>query len=245
MTTVREHYDELLGSFYVWMLGDLEQALGGAREELATLGIGPGAGRVAVDLGAGPGVHAIPLAELGYSVLAIDGCRELLDVLARRAGERDVRIELGDLLAFRARITAPADVVLCMGDTLTHLESHAALAALLDMVAGALAPGGCFVATFRDLFSTELTGTARFLPVRSDEQRIHTCFLEYGERTVTVNDVVYERGADGAWKLRTSSFPKLRIDPAWARDHLTGLGLETRVEPGARGMQRLVARRVR
>lgn len=243
MASVREHYDELLGGFYVWMLGDLEQAIAGARDELAALGIAPGAGRIAVDLGAGPGVHAIPLAELGYSVLAIDGCRELLDVLARRAGELEVRIELGDLLAFRARVSEPAAVVLCMGDTLTHLESHAALEALFGMVAGALAPGGRFVATFRDLFSTELTGTARFIPVRSDERRIHTCFLEYGERTVTVHDLVYERAADGSWRLRTSSFPKLRIDPAWVRDHLAGLGLETRIEPGARGMSRLVARR--
>lgn len=243
MGSVREHYDELLGGFYVWMLGDLEQALASAREELAALGIGPGAGRLAVDLGAGPGVHAIPLAELGYSVLAIDGCRELLDVLSRRAGDLPVRIELGDLLAFPARVGGPADVIVCMGDTLTHLESHATLEALFEMVARALAPGGTFAATFRDLHSSELTGTARFLPVRSDEQRIHTCFLEYGERTVTVNDVVYERAADGGWRMRTSSFPKLRIDPAWARDHLAGLGLEARLEPGARGMQRLVARR--
>jgi SAM-dependent methyltransferase len=243
MASVREHYDELLGGFYVWMLGDLEQALAGAREELSALGLRRGSGRVAVDLGAGPGVHSIPLAELGYSVLAIDGCRELLDVLARRADGLPVRIELGDLLAFRARVGGPADVIVCMGDTLTHLESHAAVEALLDMVAGGLAPGGLFVATFRDLFTSALTGTARFLPVRSDEQRIHTCFLEYGEHTVMVHDVVYERAAEGGWHLRTSAFPKLRIDPGWARDHLARLGLDARLETGARGMLRLTARR--
>ena len=43
-----------------------------------------------------------------------------------------------------------ADLILCMGDTLTHLDTVDAVGALSRTVANRLAPGGRFVATFRD-----------------------------------------------------------------------------------------------
>ena len=60
-----------------------------------------------------------------------------------------------------------------------------------------------------------LTGTARFLPVRADDQRILTCFLEYGPSHVTVHDLLHEREAGGAWRLQTSAYRKLRLSPGW------------------------------
>ena len=81
MASVQEHYDNHLGAIYGWMIGDFETAKAAAREELRAAGIFDGAGRIAVDLGAGPGAHAIALAEAGYSVTAIDACAELLEQL--------------------------------------------------------------------------------------------------------------------------------------------------------------------
>jgi 2-polyprenyl-3-methyl-5-hydroxy-6-metoxy-1,4-benzoquinol methylase len=85
VATVSDHYDKHLGPIYSWMVGDVSAAIERNREELRALGIRPGPTGTAVDLGAGPGMHAIPLAELGFSVLAIDTCGPLIAELRERA----------------------------------------------------------------------------------------------------------------------------------------------------------------
>ena len=67
MTTAQQHYDELLASIYVWMAGGLPSALASGAQDVAALVPGNG---LAVDLGAGFGMHAIPLARGGYDVVA-------------------------------------------------------------------------------------------------------------------------------------------------------------------------------
>jgi SAM-dependent methyltransferase len=244
MGSVQQHYDHHLGAIYGWMIGDFEAAKAAAREELRAAGISGGAGRTAIDLGAGPGAHAVVLADEGYAVSAIDTCAELLDELRANAGNRSIRCVHDDLLRWREYCEDPVHVVLCMGDTLTHLESPASVDALFASVAEALAPGGVFVATFRDYAGKALEGDARFIPVRQAKSRILTCFLEYGETAVTVHDLLHER-TNGGWTLRVSSYPKLRLSPEWARSVLDRLGVAASIEPGPRGMIRLIARRPR
>jgi SAM-dependent methyltransferase len=242
MSSARDHYDELLGSIYSWMLGDWETVLQEARDELRDLGIGGASstGGVAIDLGAGTGAHSIPLAELDYSVVAVDTCAALLDQLKGRMAGHDIHPVLGDLLSFRSFHPGMADVILCMGDTLTHLREPEDVEELFHQIKAALAPGGLFVATFRDYSSTPLSGTSRFIPVRSDENRILTCFLEYRDDSVLVHDLLHSRSASG-WETRVSAYPKLRLDPSALQAGLHRLGLAARLEPGRRGMVRLVA----
>lgn len=213
-----------------------------SREELRALGVRPGSTATAVDLGAGPGLHAIPLAELGFSVLAIDACGPLVEELRSRTGTLPVRAVEGDLREFRQYLDGPADAMLCMGDTLTHLPDREAVEALLKDVAAALAAPGVFVTTFRDYASVTLSGTQRFIPVRSDATRSLTCFLDYGEETVTVYDLVHEWGEGGA-RFSVSSYPKLRLSPDWVAEKLTGLGLSVQRDTTPSGMVRIVARR--
>jgi len=56
-----------------------------------------------------------------------------------------------------------------------------------------------------------------------------------------VHDIVHERGDDGAWRMRLSSYEKLRLDPAWVEAALHRAGLVAEVSPGPRGMARIVA----
>jgi SAM-dependent methyltransferase len=241
MATVSEHYDRHLGPIYAWMIGDIAAAMERNREELRALSVSPGATGAAVDLGAGPGLHAIPLAELGFSVLAVDTCGALAGELQERAGALPVRSVEGDLREFRRHLQGPVDVILCMGDTLTHLPSREAVEALLNDVAAALARPGVFIATFRDYASVALEGERRFVPVRSDAARSLTCFLEYGEETVTVYDLVHERTESGT-KFSVSSYPKLRLSPDWVVGRLTDLGFTVQRDVTASGMVRIVAR---
>jgi SAM-dependent methyltransferase len=244
MTSVQQHYDHHLGAIYGWMIGDFEAAKAAAREELRAAGISGGGGRKAIDLGAGPGAHAIVLADEGYAVTAIDTCAELLDQLRANADDRSIRCVHDDLLRWREHCKDPVHVVLCMGDTLTHLESPASVDALFAGVAEALAPGGVFVATFRDYASKTLEGDARFILVRQAKSRILTCCLEYGETAVTVHDLLHE-WTDAGWRLRVSSYPKQRLSPERARSAFERLGLTASLVPGPRGMMCLIVRRPR
>lgn len=91
----------------------------------------------------------------------------------------------------------------------------------------ALRPGGSVALTYRDL-TQPLEGVDRFVPVRSTEDRIMLCFLDYAaDDVVAVHDVVYTLEGDG-WRMRTSSYPKLRLAPAWIVDRLSNAGVQVR-----------------
>lgn len=242
MTTVADHYDNHLGPVYGWMIGDESAALERNREYFRRLGLRPGPAGSAVDLGAGNGLQSIPLAELGFAVTAVDLCAPLLAELREKAGALPIRTVPEDLLAFLRRSTDPADAIVCMGDTLTHLDSPAAVEELIAGSARLLAPGGLLALTFRDYVSAELRGDARFIPVRGDESRILTCFLEYQEGYVEVHDILHRR-QDGRWALAVSSYRKLRLDRAWVAERLRAAGLEIVRHAVANGMIDLVAGR--
>lgn len=108
----------------------------------------------------------------------------------------------------------------------------------LPLPAGALAPGGRFALSFRD-YGEPLVAEKRFIPVRSDEQRILTCFLEYDEDNVVVHDILHQRAASG-WQTKVSSYRKLRLPVDRVISCLECFGFETRRERGVRGMIRVI-----
>jgi SAM-dependent methyltransferase len=240
MTSVAEHYEKVLSPVYSWMAGGVDAALAAGAREIADLGLELPAGKPVVDLGAGFGMHAIPLARAGARVLAIDSSRRLLDELVRLADNLPVTTAHDDLLSFRTHVTEPPAAILCMGDTLTHLPEHTNVDFLVQEVAEVLEPGGWFVLSFRD-YGVPLHDEQRFIPVRADERRILTCFLEYADDSVLVHDILHERTGD-AWETRVSSYRKLRISPDHVIGSLESFGFDIRREPGVRGMVRIVAR---
>ena len=183
----------------------------------------------AVDLGAGCGFQAIPLARLGFSVTAIDLDRKLLAELQAHAGDENIETVCADLVDFRRHTPQPVELVVCMVDTLLHLASQDVVEHLFDDVLAALEPGGTFIATFRD-FSVAAEELDRFISVRSDEHTIFTCFLEFEPATVKVHDLVYRR-IDGDWKFAKSYYRKLRLSTAWVVSTLRAVGFQ-KVETG-------------
>jgi len=240
LATVAEHYERVLSPVYSWMAGGVDAALAAGKAEIEALQLGLPAGAVAVDLGAGFGMHTIPLARAGVRVIAVDSSSQLLGELGRLAGDLPIEVVHDDLLSFRAHLKEKVAAIFCMGDTLTHLPEHTNVDFLVQEAAEALAPGGCFVLSFRD-YSEALLDASRFIPVRSDERRILMCFLEYEEDSVVVNDVLHERAGD-AWETRVSSYRKLRLSPGRVTGSLESFGFDARQEPGPRGMVRIVAR---
>lgn len=242
MPSVQEHYDDLLAEHYTWMLGgDIEQAARGQRILLDQLGSRPAGhagGSVAVDVGCGSGAQTLALADMGFeTVLGVDSNSALLAELAgHAAGRPAVRTVHGDALDVLADLAPDSvDVVVCMGDTVLHLPTKQAVIGLVTGAATALRSGGSLVLTYRDL-TVALEGVERLIPVRSTADQIMLCFLDYqGADTVAVHDVIYTRTGSG-WEVHKSSYPKLRLDPAWLVDQLDAAGL--RVEHHALGTNR-------
>jgi SAM-dependent methyltransferase len=188
-------------------------------------------------------MHAIALARGGYEVLALDTSAALLDVLRQQGAGLPLDAVCANLLDLREHAAKPAALIVCLGDTLTHLESVTAVQRLVENVAASLEAGGRFVATFRD-DTRPATGNARFIPVRSDANRIHTCFLEERTDHIMVHDMVHERAGE-IWRMHVSSYPKLRLAPDAVADMLRASGLHPTVAQGPRGMVSIVAQRHR
>lgn len=240
MNTVKEHYDQQLADVYSWMAGGFETVAERNRIFLRQLELDKLPRGLAIDLGAGSGFQSVPLAEFGFSVVAVDFSNALLAELRQRAGNLPIEAVQDDILNFSKHIDDAAQVILCMGDTLTHLESLSAVKTLLRDAARFMAKSGKLVLTFRDYFSIELRNEQRFIPVQADESKIFTCFLEYYEDFVEVFDLLY-RKENEQWMLNVSSYPKLRLDRSWVVNQLLENELSVVHNELVNGMIKIVA----
>jgi len=241
MVSVEEHYDNLLAAYYSWMSGGFDLKIEEYRTFFRNHGIRPTGSGVAVDFGAGSGFQSIPLAEAGFRVIALDTSRQLLAELKEKAKKLPIETIQDSILNFASHSPAEIEIGVCMGDTLTHLQSLEQVQQLLEKTYPALAQNGNLILSFRDL-THELSGLDRFIPVRSDANRIFTCFLEYEPQHVVVHDIVYEKIND-QWKMKKNAFRKLRISPQWVNDILVMLGYEVATFDVHQGIVTLIARK--
>ncbi|MBL8620958.1 MAG: class I SAM-dependent methyltransferase [Myxococcales bacterium] len=243
MADARQHYAGLLADVYLWSVSRRGDPFARAAAWLAAHGLDGAA--TYLDLGAGFGAHALPLAQAGKQVTAVDFDPTLLAALRTAATRAGVAIEVaeGDLGAFVAAAAGRRwDVIVCAGDTLTHLPAMADAAALIAAAAARLAPGGALALEWRD--STEFTaeGVARFVEVGRDARRLMHCLLEPIDADhLRVTDLVTEVGPDGP-TARISDYLKLRLSPSRVAAWATAAGLRVAPARVERGMTTLVAR---
>jgi len=241
MNSSASHYDTLLAGHYTWMSGGPEMNYEKNELFFRDAGIRGEPGSRALDLGCGSGFQSIALARMGFNVTAIDQSAGLLKELDAEKGDLPVRTVHDDLLNFSGHCAGDIKLMVCMGDTLTHLDSKQAVAQLFKMCSDRLSPGGRLVITYRDMAS-ELSGLDRFIPVRSSSRKVFTCFLEYGDNRVKVHDLVYERHQD-RWQFKKSCYYKLRLPRDWVTRELGACGFEVSVSTAWNGMTAVLATR--
>ena len=239
---VRAHYDELLASHYSRLFGDFEAKVAEQRALLERLGVAAGAGALAVDLGCGSGFQSLALARLGFRVRAVDLSPRLLAELTGRAAGMPVETIAGDLRDAAGLVPPGAAIVVCMGDTLSHLPREADLDDVFGGLAGRLAAGGRVILTFRDL-SKEARDLDRFIPVCALDDLVVTCFLEYEPQTVKVHDLVWTRQA-GRWRFQRGMYRKLRLAPSAVCARLERAGFRVGRDDAPGGLAVLVGTRV-
>jgi len=224
MASATEHYQKLLAEYYSWISGGLARNVRQNLNFFKVHHIQPLRSGVAVDLGAGCGFQSIPLLQLGFRVIAIDSSTKLLAELKQNAQSQSIHIINDDLLNLSRHCVSPVELVVCMGDTLTHLKTRQAIRQLFRRIFSVLETGGRLILTFRDL-SMKVTGLDRFIPVRNDTDTIFTCFLEFEKDYIKVHDLIYTRRHD-RWRLKKSFFKKLRISAQWTEEVLEAVGFK-------------------
>ncbi|MCH2022949.1 MAG: class I SAM-dependent methyltransferase [Saprospiraceae bacterium] len=205
----KEHYDNHLGFFYSWIIGDFDQKKNEFLNFCKSQEIQPTYSGLALDLGAGNGIQSIALAELGFKVVAIDFNKTLLDELKSKIDGLNIETINADFKDISNFSDKNPELIICCGDTLAHLGSQEEIEQTILNIKKALSPEGKFIFSFRD-YSFVLTDTMRFIPVKSDAKRIFTCYLEYFESKVRVTDLVYEH-INNEWIQKISSYEKVRI----------------------------------
>ena len=78
MALVKEHYEQILSDIYSWMFGGFDNGIGKNLDFFEKYDISSTGSGVAIDLGAGCGFQSIPLAQIGFSVTAIDLDKKLV-----------------------------------------------------------------------------------------------------------------------------------------------------------------------
>lgn len=192
-----------------------------------------GAGRHSVlDCACGTGTDAVALARAGYRVWASDGSEAMVDAARRRVTEAgvDVRVAVCRWDDLPDRIPGPFDLVLCLGNSISHLPGDRADAAFRGM-AGVLAGGGRLVLNARNWEKLRRDRPRLTFPERVVEREGRRCvplyIWSYGEgwdakHGVEIAFLVETSGRLAARRHELTFWPFRRGD---LHARLTGAGL--------------------
>ncbi|EQA43970.1 methyltransferase domain protein [Leptospira broomii serovar Hurstbridge str. 5399] len=238
MQTPKIHYDTFLAEKYSWMLGDLEQREREEEERFRNWGISPKTNGLAWDLGAGNGIQSFPLAKLGFNVIAIDFSSDLLLQLEQRNLGLPIKTKPADFTSPSLYVGESPELLLCMGDTLTHLESLEQVQMVISLWSYFLKSGAQVILGYRDL-SYGKPGEKTGFPVRAEKDRIFSCMLSFEEKKVLVTDLFHQW--DGQqWNFSNSSYYKLILPLDQLSRMLTRSGFSLRKRYDEKGMKILL-----
>ena len=223
---VKEYYNNYLGSFYSWMLGDLQQKVNEFTTVLETNNVKAKKGAVALDMGCGHGIQSMALARGGFEVISVDFSNEMLYELINNVQGLLVTAVEDDIRNIRSYDHHKPSLITCCGDTIVHLASKQEVEDFIAGAANILEPNGMLLLHFRD-YSTALDDTERFIPVRSTKDRILTCVLEYFDDKVRITDLLHERGKNG-FVQHASSYYKVRLNKEDVEKMALKAGLQMR-----------------
>ncbi len=180
-----------------------------------------------LDSACGTGMHAIALAQRGYTAAGADLSPQMIERARAnaRASAAPIRLEtagFGELAEVFGQ--GAFDALLCLGNSLPHLLTDAELAAGLDDFAACLRPGGLVLIQNRN-FDAVLAGSERWMePQAHREDETEWLFLRFydfdPDGLITFNVVTLRREGAGPWTQRVTS---TRLRPLQQADVMAAL----------------------
>lgn len=155
--------EELWKAFYPFMFSAERFAAGRSESKAIARLVGMEHGHL-LDLGCGPGRHAIPFCEAGFQVTGVDSSEFLLGMAAQEALRRGISVEWvkGDMRSFVRE--NEFDLVVCMLSSFGYFEDDIDNRKVLKNVCMSLRRGGRFVL---DMMGKELLAKI-FQPTSAD-----------------------------------------------------------------------------
>ena len=235
--SVKEHYDSHLGRFYSWMTGNFENNQRDFQEFLVANKIAPRLSGKTLDLGAGHGIQSVALAKIGFSVTALDFNDQLLEELRLNSHGLSVEARNADIRLLEE--WKDQELIVCAGDTLSHLEDKNQVWKLLSDAFDSLSSGGTLLLSFRDQ-SAALSQSVQSFLVKEDEERKLTCRLEYEGEMIRVTDILEEKTGNN-WNESVSSYYKVWLRKAEIIARLENCGFDQIMDTNFKGMVVLIA----
>ena len=167
--------------------------------------------RRVVDAACGTGRHAIALAQHGYDVVGADPSAGMIE-RARHNAEAEgaqVRFEVGGFGELQAKVGGGFDAVLCLGNSLPHATSAAALAATLTDFGACLRAGGLLLIQNRN-FDAVLQRRERWMEPQShrhnDSEWLFLRFYDFqASGRLRFNLITLQRRGAEPWQQRVLS----------------------------------------
>jgi len=168
-----------------------------------------------LDAACGTGMHAIALAQRGYSTAGADLSAAMIDQARANAAAASIALPLqavgfGSLAAaFQAGPRFPFDALLCLGNSLPHVLEPDALAAALRDFAMCLRPGGRLIVQSRN-FDAVVARRERWMEPQThragDQEWLFVRFYDYDpDERITFHILTLQRTGTGNWQQRATA----------------------------------------
>ena len=187
--------------------------------------------RSVLDAACGTGQHTLALRQWGYDATGADASPQMVRQAQANAAtaQADAPFIVAAFDALPQVPGAPFDAVLCLGNSLPHVENAAALDAALDGMARALRPGG--VLLLHNLnYDRRWVQRPRFLKldagVLDGRETLVWRMADYGESTVIFHTALFQKDAEGRWSVEVDSTPQVPLFRADLEARLHRLGFE-------------------
>ena len=165
--------------------------------------VAPG-GRV-LDAACGTGMHAIALAQQGFTAAGADLSPRMIERAKANAAAAGVEVafQAAGFGSLARTFPEPFDSVVCLGNSLPHLLAPAHLAAALADFAACLRPGGVLLVQNRN-FDAVMAGRQRWMdPQAHREGEAEWLFVRFYDFTpdglITFNILTLKRINGGPW----------------------------------------------
>jgi SAM-dependent methyltransferase len=166
-----------------------------------------------LDAACGTGMHAIALAQKGFSVSAADLFPEMITRSQENAAQSGVNIDarvagFGNLAKVFG--SGQFDLLLCLGNSLPHVLSEEELHRALTDFADCLRPGGVLLIIQNRNFDAVMANKARWMEPQSykegDNEWLFQRFYDFEPNSlIHFNIVTLKREDSGEWRSSVSS----------------------------------------
>jgi SAM-dependent methyltransferase len=164
--------------------------------------------RSILDTACGTGWHAIALAQKGYRTAGCDASSVMIEQARANAAKArvPVRFEAADFARMDV-FGETFDAVLCLGNSLPHLLSHAALTDALAHMRARLHPKGVLILHNLN-YDLRVKKQPRFFAANGHGDALVWRFADYGPEFITFHTALFERKAEGeksSWSVQVNS----------------------------------------